>query len=175
MEENILREQSMDVMTEVRRAVDRILIGELEPLLDLLHEQVVFQVYGGCEPTDPDESRLCLEGSGKQAVADYFTAFCGLVAFWQMDYSARGNQLIAWGSESFTIERCGLEGESEFALVFDLSHGKISRLLVAEDLPSFIQDGGASRLADSLPLELEMHPIPRWDHSGEFPVFARDC
>jgi len=47
---------------------------------------------------------------GKQAVADYFTAFCGLVAFWQLDYSARGDQLIAWGSESFTIERCRLEG-----------------------------------------------------------------
>src|SRR3954471_19294623 len=174
MEENILGEPSMDVMTEVRRAVDRILTGELEPLLDLLHEDVVFQVYGGCEPAEGDESRFCLEQSGKQAVTDYFTVFCGLVAFWQMDYSARGGQLIAWGSESFTIERCGLEGGTEFALVFDLSGGKITRLLVAEDLPSFIREGGASRLADSLPLEVEMHPIPRWDESGEFPIFARN-
>jgi hypothetical protein len=165
-------ESLMDDTTDLRGAVDRVLVGDLGPLLDLLDEDVVFQVYGGCEPADGDESRFCLEESGKQAVADYFTAFCGLVAFWQMDYSARGNQLIAWGSENFKIERCGLEGESEFALVFDLSEGKISRLLVAEDLPSFIRDGGASRLADSLRLEVEMHPIPRWDHSGEFPALA---
>jgi hypothetical protein len=165
----------MDDMTELRGAVDRVLFGDLEPLLQLLDEDVIFQVYGGCAPSDVDESRFCLEEEGKQAVADYFTAFCGLVAFWQMDYSARGDQLIAWGSESFTLERCGLEGESEFALVFDLSQGKITRLLVAEDLPSFIRDGGASRLADALPLEVEMHPIPRWDHSGELPVFALDC
>jgi hypothetical protein len=164
----------MDDTTELRRAVDRLLLGELEPLLDLLHQDVVFQVFGGCEPGDADET-FYLEDSGKEAVADYFTAFGGMVAFWQMDYSARGDQLIAWGSESFTVERCALEGGTEFALVFDLSDGQISRLLVAEDLPSFIRDGGASRLADPLPLQVEMHPIPRWDHSGEFPVFARDC
>jgi ketosteroid isomerase-like protein len=165
----------MDVMTELRGAVDRVLLGDLEPLLQLLDEDVVFQVYGGCEHSADNESRFCQEDAGRQAVAHYFTAFGGMVAFWQMDYSARGNQLVAWGSESFTVEPCGLEGGTQFALVFDLSDGKITRLLVAEDLPSFIRDGGASRLADSLPLELEIHPIPRWDHSGEFPVFALDC
>jgi hypothetical protein len=164
----------MDDMTELRGAVDRVLVGDLGPLLGLLDENVLFQVYGGCVPGDEDEAGFCLEESGKEAVAAYFTAFCGLVAFWQMDYSARGDQLIAWGSESFTVEPCGLEGGTEFALVFDLSDGKITRLLVAEDLPSFIRDGGASRLADSLPLAVDMHPIPQWDHSGEYPVFALD-
>ena len=165
----------MDNMTTLRGAVDRVLGGDLDPLLDLLREDVVFQVFGGCEPSDGNESLFCLEDSGKEAVADYFRAFGGIAAFWQMDYSARGDQLIAWGSESFTLEPCGLEGGTEFALVFDLSDGQITRLLVAEDLPSFIRDGGASRLADSLPLTVDMHPIPRWDHSGEQPVFALDC
>ena len=58
---------------------------------------------------------------GKQAVADYFTRLGGLVAFWQIDYTATGEQVIAWGRESFTVEGCGLEGGCEFALVFELA------------------------------------------------------
>jgi hypothetical protein len=76
-------------------------------------------------------------------VVDYFTALGGLVAFWQMDYTARGDQVIAWGKESFTVEHCGLEGGCELALVFDLAEGTITRLLVIEDLPSFIRRGGS--------------------------------
>jgi hypothetical protein len=56
-----------------------------------------------------------------------------------MDYAARGNQLIAWGKEEFTVEPCGIEASSEFALVFDLSERLITRLLVVEDLPSFLR------------------------------------
>ena len=81
--------------------------------------------------------------SGTRAVVDYFTAIGGLMAFWQMDYTARGDQVIAWGKESFTVEHCGLEGGCEFALVFDLAESKITRFLVIEDLPSFIRAGGS--------------------------------
>jgi len=123
----------MNDMAAVRRAVDRLLLGDLEPMLDLLSEDAAFCVaVGGDEP-------ICLEDSGKQPVVDYFTALGGLVTFWQMDYSARGDQLIAWGKESFTLENCELEGECEFALVFDLSDGAITRFTVVEDLPAFIR------------------------------------
>jgi hypothetical protein len=123
---------------ELRRAVDRILLGDLDPMLDLLAEDVEFCVaVGGDTP-------ICLDDSGKQPVVDYFTALGGLVTFWQMDYTARGDQLIAWGKESFTIENCEIEGGCEFALVFDVSdEGVITRLLMVEDLPSFIRDGGS--------------------------------
>jgi hypothetical protein len=161
-------EFSMDEMTELRGAVDRVLLGDLDPLLDLLDEDVVFQVAGG------GESPFCLENSGKRAVADYFTTFGGIMAFWQMDYAARGKQLIAWGKESFTVERCGLEGASEFALMFDLTEGLIIRLLVVEDLPSFIRNGGTSLLADPFPLEVEMHPVPRRDNTGQLPVLSAE-
>jgi len=71
-------------------------------------------------------------------VADYFDGLGDLPAFWRMDeFSANGGRVIAWGDESFTVEGCGLEGETEFALVFDLRQGRITRLLVIEDL-SFI-------------------------------------
>ena len=104
-------------------------------MLELLAEDVAFcVVVGGDTP-------VCLDGSGRQAIVDYFTALGGLVTFWQMDYTARGEQLIAWGKEGFTIETCELEGGCEFALVFDVSEGLITRLLVVEDLPSFIRAG----------------------------------
>jgi hypothetical protein len=128
----------MNDTIQLRRAVDRILLGDLDPMLDLLAEDVEFCVaVGGDEP-------ICLDDSGKQPVVDYFTALGGLVTFWQMDYTARSDQLIAWGKESFTIENCAIEGECEFALVFDISEGVITRFLVVEDLPSFILAGSHS-------------------------------
>jgi ketosteroid isomerase-like protein len=158
----------MDDTTELRGAVDRVLVGDLEPLLGLLDEDVVFQVVGG------DESPGGLEETGKQAVEDYFTTFCGIVAFWQMDYTVRGDQLIVWGRENFTIERCGLEGASEFAIVFDLTDGLITRLQMIEDLPAYLRDGDSSLLADSLPLEVEMHPVTRGDDAGQLPVLSTE-
>lgn len=127
----------MDEMTAVRRAVERVLEGSLGPLLDLLAEDVEFEVTTGGDV--PERSKH----SGKRPVADYFTALGGLVAFWQIDYTASGEQVIAWGKESFTVQGSGLEGGCEFALVFELSEGRITRLSVIEDLTSYIQDGGS--------------------------------
>ena len=118
----------MDDMTAVRRAVDRLLRGDLGPMLDLLAEGVEFEVEEG---GDSPARRM---GWGKQAVADHFAALGELVAFWQIDYGAVDGQVIAWGKESFTVEGCGLEGGCEFALVFDLARGRIQRFLVIEDL-----------------------------------------
>jgi ketosteroid isomerase-like protein len=127
----------MNDMTAMRRAVDRLLEGALGPLLDLLAADVEFEVAtGGGMPGR-------MTDSGKQPVADYFTALGGLVAFWQMDYTATGDQVIAWGKESFTVEHLGLQGGCEFALVFDLARGMITRLLVVEDLAAFMRAGGS--------------------------------
>ena len=131
----------MDDMTAVRRAVDGLLGGDLGPLLDLLAEDVEFEVATG---GDAPASR---KDSGTQAVVEYFEALGGLVAFWQLDYTASGEQLIAWGRESFTVHGCGLEAGCEFALVFDLADGVITRLLVVEDLPVFMLSGGWLRNA----------------------------
>ena len=132
--------------TALRRAVDRMLFGDLNPMLDLLADDVEFCVaVGGDTP-------ICVDASGKQPVVDYFTALGGLVTFWQLDYTARGDQLIAWGKEHFTIETCGIEGGCEFAMVFDVADGLITRLLVVEDLPAFIRAGSLD--VDSAGLEL---------------------
>jgi hypothetical protein len=126
----------MNDMAAVRRAVDQLLGGRLEPLLELVAEEVELQVAGGGEAPGR------WMGSGTGAVRDYFTALGALTAFWQIDYGTEGGQVIAWGKESFTVQGSGLEGACEFALVFDLSEGRIVRLLVVEDLPSFVRGGG---------------------------------
>jgi ketosteroid isomerase-like protein len=132
----------MDDMTAVRRAVDGLLDGDLEPLLDLLAKDVEFEVFtGGDEPGSTKDS-------GERAVVDYFGGLGELTAFWQLDYSATGEQVIAWGKESFTVEGCGVEGGCEFALLFDLVDGMIGRLLVVEDLPAFMGEGGSLAVPD---------------------------
>jgi ketosteroid isomerase-like protein len=129
-------EVRMNDIAALRQAVDQVLGGRVEPLLDLLAQDVEFEVDGRCDV--PGGWR----GSGTQAVVDYFTSLGALTAFWQIDYSPVDGQVIAWGKESFTIQGCELEGETEFALVFDLADGRIVRLVVIEDLPSFVRAGG---------------------------------
>ena len=70
-------------------------------------------------------------------MAAYFTALGGLTAFWQIDYTATGRQVIAWGKESFTVEPCGLEGGCEFALMFEVEEGRVRRFMVIEDLGAY--------------------------------------
>lgn len=136
-------ETSMENTTAVRGAVDRLLGGNVEPLLDLLADDVELEVADG---EDVAGNRT---GSGRAAVADYFTGLGGLPAFWQMDYTAAGEQVIGWGTERFTLDGCGLEGACEFALVFEIDDGAITRLLVVEDLRAFVR-ATASRPAARL-------------------------
>ena len=120
----------MDDITLVRRAVDRLLAGDLAPMLDLLAEAVELEVVGAGSPAERRKAW------GKQAVEDHFGGLGELVAFWQIDYGAADGQGIAWGKESFTVGGCGLEGECEFALLFDLWEGRVTRFRVIEDLAS---------------------------------------
>jgi hypothetical protein len=126
----------MNDIAPLRQAVDQLLEGRLEPLLALVAEEVEFEVDVGGDGTGSSS------GSGPQAVVDYFAALGALPAFWQIDYGVVAGQVIVWGRESFTIQGCGLEGECEFALVFDLAEGRIVRLVVIEDLASFVRGGG---------------------------------
>jgi hypothetical protein len=118
---------AIDDLVTVRRAVDSVIEGDIEPLLNLLPDNVAFEVVPG------DEGDVARDW-GQQAVAEYFTAFSGFAAFWQIDWTGEGDQVIAWGKESFTIQGTEIEGGCEFALIFELSEGRITRLTVVEDL-----------------------------------------
>lgn len=127
---------AIDEVTTVRQAVSTLIEGDIEPLLNLLPDNVEFKVVRGGE-----ESAI-LTDYGQQAVADYFTLLGGFVAFWQVDYTAANRQVIAWGKESFTVGGTDLEGGCEFALVFELADGMVTRLVMVEDLGTWARPAG---------------------------------
>jgi hypothetical protein len=140
----------MDNTAIVKRLVDRILqADELDPVLPLLADDLSFKV------AIPGAMPICFADSGKQGMVDYFTALGGIVTFWRVEYIAEGEHVVAVGEERFTMENSSLTADSDFALVFDVHEGLITRLLVVEDLASFLQDGHqlievANRLKDPL-------------------------
>jgi ketosteroid isomerase-like protein len=140
----------MDNVALVKTLVDRVLLAaELDPVLHLLADDLSFKV------AVPGAMPICFADSGKQGVVDYFTALGGIVTFWRVEYFAQGKHVIAVGKERFTTRDCALTADSDFALVFDVHDGRITRMLVVEDLTSFIKDGHqvlelANRLQDPL-------------------------
>jgi ketosteroid isomerase-like protein len=140
----------MDNTAIVKRLVDRILLADdLDPVLHLLADELSFKV------AVPGAMPICFADWGKQSMIDYFKALGGIVTFWRVEYFADGDHVVAVGKERFTIETGDLAADSDFALVFDVHHGRITRLLVVEDLASFLEDGNqvlelANRLNDRL-------------------------
>jgi ketosteroid isomerase-like protein len=118
-----------DNLALVKGILDRMLpSGDLRPLLDGLADDVVFTVA-----TTPDDGPDTCQVAGKAAVLDYFVNLGDLIAFWRVTCSSSGTRVLVRGEESFTLQPGGLEAHGEFALLFDLSDGVITRLLVVED------------------------------------------
>jgi uncharacterized protein len=140
----------MDNVALVKTLVDRILLADdLDPVLHLLADDLSFKV------AIPDAMPICFADSGKEGMVDYFRSLGGIVTFWRVEYFAEGNHVVAVGKERFSVENSDLTADSDFALVFDVEEGRITRLLVVEDLTSFIKDGRqvlklANRLKDPL-------------------------
>ena len=157
----------MDNKAVVKRLMDRILLADgLDPVLPLLADDLSFKV------AVPGSMPICF-GDGKQGIVDYFQALGGIVTFWQVDYLAQGEQVIAVGRERFTMEDTRLTADSEFALVFDVRDGLISRVLVVEDLTAFLQDGNqllevANRLQN--PLAATVYRKTRAEEDGLVPA-----
>lgn len=149
----------MDDLTAVRRAVDRLMAGSCGPLLDLLAEDVAFEVARG------GDTPGCSRSSGKWAVAAYFAALGGLPAFWELDYTAKDGRVVASGTEAYTIAGCELHAETEVALVLDLRRGQVTRLQVIEDLafiPGWDVPGSWQPMAASRPrLTVERRAVAR--------------
>jgi ketosteroid isomerase-like protein len=117
-----------DNLALVKGILDRMLpSGDLRPLLDGLADDVVLTV------AMPDDGPDACQGAGKAAVLDYFVSLVDWFAFWRVTYSSSGARVLVRGDERFTLRPSGLEAHSEFALLFDLRDGLITRLLVVED------------------------------------------
>jgi ketosteroid isomerase-like protein len=109
----------------VKHAMDRLLAEDPAPLCALVAADAEFGVI-------TPEAEFGGLARGRRHVADYFEALGGIVTFWRVRCLAAGDQVLAVGRESFTTTG-GLEGGSEFVLVFEMSDRLITRLLVVED------------------------------------------
>jgi hypothetical protein len=65
----------------------------------------------------------------------------GIVSFWQVRVF-EGDQVLALGNERYRTTG-GIESETDFALVWDVSDGLITHLLVVEDLTLVLGGGRA--------------------------------
>ena len=135
----------MDELTAVTGAVDCLVSGALAPLIELLANDVEFEVASG------GDAPGCRKSSGRQVVADYFDALGDLPAFWRMDeFSATDGRVIAWGDESFTLEGCGLEVDLDLVLGLDagLQHVELQLADHAHDV--IATDHAAEHLGHAL-------------------------
>jgi ketosteroid isomerase-like protein len=109
--------------------------SEFEPLFNYLSDDVVFKV------TIPPGTPISGEFRGKQAVIDYFTSIGDIATFRQerpLEFFIRGERIVVLGDDSFTIKKSGGTARSEYALVFDIRDGLITRFLIIQDLSAFV-------------------------------------
>ena len=132
-------------------------------MLHLLADDLSFKLAA------PGSLPICFGASGKQRLIDYFSSLGGIVTFWEVEYFAEGEQVVAVGRERYTTGTSHLTADSDFALVCEVHDGLITRLLVVEDLTGFIKDGNqllevANRLQD--PLAPTVYKKTRGDGDG---------
>jgi hypothetical protein len=112
----------------VRRVMDHVLIEDLEPVLDLLSDEVAVNVLRpGGGPGSFEQL------SGKQAIHHYFERLGGIVTFWRLRFFDQESHVLVLGQERYTTTG-GMESATDFALVFQIREGVITELLIVEDL-----------------------------------------
>jgi ketosteroid isomerase-like protein len=129
----------MNNIAAVERVLDRVLMQDVESVLDLVDERVELMVLSPQRGHAPPEIVR-----GRRAVTEYFERQGGIAAFWNLWLEADEDRVLVFGRESYTTT-CELEAESDFALVFELRKGVIVRILAVEDLPPSLRPTTFSR------------------------------
>jgi ketosteroid isomerase-like protein len=109
--------------------------SDFEPLFAYLADDVVFKV------TIPEGTPISGEFRGKQAVIEYFDRIGEIAEFHQeqpLELLTTENRIVLLGDDSFTIKKTGGTARSEYAIVFDLRDGLITRFLIIQDLSAFV-------------------------------------
>jgi ketosteroid isomerase-like protein len=101
-----------------------------EPFFEALADDVVLKLSVG-------------ELRGKQAVIDYFTTAATVLEFRPFEtplrYFGDGDQVVIVGDETFRVKETGVTHQADWAWVYDVHDGLITRILAIEDL-SGIED-----------------------------------
>jgi len=89
------------------------------------------------------------EVQGKQAVLGYFSNATAALEYdifvRPLEYFGAGNRVVQLGGEIFTVKATGEKHEGEWAWVFDVEDGRITRILAIQDL-----SGVADEVAEAL-------------------------
>jgi uncharacterized protein len=112
----------------IRSAVES---KRFRPLFDYLADDVEFNVMLVASAPTSGERR------GKQAVIDYFTSAedsLGSSPRRSTDVIRSDERVVVVGDHSFRLEQTGMAVRNEYAFVFDVRDGLITRLLIHQDL-----------------------------------------
>jgi ethanolamine utilization protein EutQ len=105
------------------------------PDFDVLADDVVFTTQVG-------------EVRGKQAVIDYFSRGAATIDFEPFvrppEYVGDGNRVVQLGREVFKVKATGVTHEGEWAWVFDVHDGRITRINAIQDLSGIADDIAAA-------------------------------
>ena len=79
----------------------------------------------------PDTETADIRAGGREALAGYFRSLGAIPTFWRVRLVDEGERIVVLGHERFTLPE-GLQGESDFTLVFVLREGVVTALHVRE-------------------------------------------
>ena len=132
------RPERSDAAALVRSIYDPLERGERDgpQLFDVLADDVVFRTSVG-------------EVRGKEAVIAYFANSSATLEFdilvRPFEYFGDGDRVVQVGDEVFTVKETGAKHRAEWAWVYDVHDGRITRIVTIQDL-----SGVADEVADAL-------------------------
>ena len=89
---------------------------------------------------------------GKAAVIRYFACTAGMLEadpfVRPLEYYADGNRVVQLGFETFTVRATGFRKDCDWAFVYDIHDGKITRMMNIQDL-SGVEEFAAAALAEA--------------------------
>jgi ketosteroid isomerase-like protein len=108
----------------VQQAYDNYKNGNLPALLNLVAENVSWEL--------PEMEGVAVAGTrrGRDGVADFFSQLAAtqeVVSFEPAEFIAQGNKVVSLGRYTFTVKVSGGQFTSDFAHVFTIENGRITR------------------------------------------------
>ena len=98
---------------------------DFQAFFDLFTDDVVFKTAVG-------------EVRGKETVMRYFAGTAGMLEFdpfvTPLEYFGDGDRVVQLGYEKFTVKETGAEHEGEWAFVYDMRDGLVSRIVNIQDM-----------------------------------------
>jgi ethanolamine utilization protein EutQ len=135
-EEPPTRNDALALLRSIYDPLERGESDDFAPFYDAFAEDVVLTTAAG-------------QVRGKQAVTGYFAQGAATMGFdifvRPLEYFGNGNRVVQLGREIFTVKETGKTHEADWAWVYDVEDGRITRILGIEDL-----SGVADEVADAM-------------------------